>query len=92
MKFKDLNRNGIFLSERPAREEELPGHIEKLRTSVLDFTCTVDDGEKSEAISLAAERLDKGKDREPEWARFFARHFFDPLLEEVKVKDEDTRQ
>lgn len=41
MKFKDLELNGIILSEKPAHDGTLPPHIDKVRVSLLDFTGTV---------------------------------------------------
>ena len=44
MKIEDLRQNGIVLSELPAREGELPRHIERVRVFLLDFACTLVDG------------------------------------------------
>lgn len=44
MKIEDLRQNGIVLSELPAREGELPQHIERVRAFLLDFACTLVDG------------------------------------------------
>jgi len=44
MKRRDLEVNGILISDEPAREGALPQHVENVRTSLLDFTWTVLDG------------------------------------------------
>jgi hypothetical protein len=40
MREKDLNNNGIFLSQKPGT---LPRHIDRVRASLLDFTWTLID-------------------------------------------------
>ena len=98
MEIKDLENNGIFLSETPAREGTLPKHIDGLRDSLLHFNTASSDAanerlaEQYKPIQEEAERLHNGKDREAEWATFFLIHFFRPLEREVRVMEEDDWQ
>jgi hypothetical protein len=55
MKIEDLRQNGIVLSELPAREGELPRHIERVRALLLDFACTLVDGLDEDNDIQAAE-------------------------------------
>lgn len=40
MRQTDLERNGIFIFTEPAWERKLPRHVDRVRTSLLDFTWT----------------------------------------------------
>lgn len=86
-------------SEEPARAGALPQHIDNVRRSLLDFTCTLlDDPLRGLHLSEAdralikqyrtiredAETLRRGKDREAEWQTFFLGNFFSPLVKEMR--------
>jgi hypothetical protein len=98
LEIKDLENNGIFLSETPAREGTLPEHIDGLRGNLLHFNTASSDAAKKrlaeqyEPIQEEAKILHNGKDREAEWATFFLFHFFRPLERELRVTDEDEWQ
>lgn len=49
MRRKDLKRNGILILDEPAREGKLPQHVDRVRTSLLDFTWTAPDGLKDDS-------------------------------------------
>ncbi len=44
MKFKHLEKNGIFISDEPELARALPLHIDKVRDTLLDLSWTVVDG------------------------------------------------
>ncbi len=48
--------------------------------------------ERIETLREDARMHSKGGDREAEWQRFFSVNFFDPLVEAVKPRLDDTRQ
>lgn len=98
MEIKDLENNGIFLSEKLAKEDALPKHVEEVRASLLHFNNAISNAAKDalaeqyEPIREEAKRLHKGRDREAEWGSFFQFNFFRPLEHESRVEDEDDWQ
>ncbi|KAF4448397.1 hypothetical protein F53441_8205 [Fusarium austroafricanum] len=90
----DLEERGFFYNEDSCHPKEpVPRHVEALRQAMLDFTCGIDwDSELIENIENSAMYLYDSKCEEPDWKDFFRDNFFDPLLNDASVSQEDPRR
>lgn len=85
------------LADRLALEEETD--IRDVQAILRDLE--VSESERADSEHFLAEcgkkrdkaqSLHDGKDREPEWQRYFLNDFLQPLAEEMKISDKDLRR